>query len=271
MFDREIFRQKALDKLSTPDDLDELLQINTKSSWLLLVSLICLIVCGIIWGVFGQIINKVTLIGSIHVVDPPRNLIVNDAGQVDSIYHWPGDKVLKDEPIVKYISYQGNTPKYISAPFNGVLLELNISPGIFLTSGMTIAKISSAAQEKNTNPEFMFFVNEKDISQLKTGQKVEILMKGNLTKSNIINSEITYLAKLPSSDEYINSIIPDKDVFSQLKKGSYYLVRTYDDSNSLKDSLPEGFSQDYLYGKIFMGQVVVSRLSPIAYLLSSSK
>ena len=104
MFDREIFRQKALDKLSTPDDLDELLQINTKSSWLLLVSLICLIVCGIIWGVFGQIINKVTLIGSIHVVDPPRNLIVNDAGQVDSIYHWPGDKVLKDEPIVKYIS-----------------------------------------------------------------------------------------------------------------------------------------------------------------------
>jgi HlyD family secretion protein len=65
MFNREIFRKKALEKLSTPDDLDELLQVNSRLSWILLLSLLCLVLGGVVWVVFGQIVNKVIMIGII--------------------------------------------------------------------------------------------------------------------------------------------------------------------------------------------------------------
>ena len=148
MFNREIFRKKALEKLSTPDDLDELLQVNSRLSWILLLSLLCLILGGVVWVVFGQIVNKVVMIGIIQPVNPPRLLIVSEPGQVDSIFHQTGDSVFKDQPIVRYILENTNTAKYILSPCNGELVELDISQGVFLLPGTTVAKIGSFQMEQ---------------------------------------------------------------------------------------------------------------------------
>jgi hypothetical protein len=271
MFNREIFRKKALEKLSTPDDLDELLQVNSRLSWILLLSLLCLILGGVVWVVFGQIVNKVVMIGIIQPVNPPRLLMVSESGQVDSIFHQTGDSVFKGQPIVRYIPENTNIAKYILSPCNGELVELDIRQGVFLLPGTIVAKIGSFHREQLLHPEFLFFVSDKKVSNLAIGQNVNILIKLHEPESLRLSTQIRYIGKIPLSDESIDNIIPDKEVGAQLKKGNYYLVRT-DYIPALGKTDPfKSLSANDFYGKVLNGEAVISQDSPIAYLLAPSK
>ncbi|MEM9089551.1 MAG: hypothetical protein AAGC93_12490 [Cyanobacteria bacterium P01_F01_bin.53] len=50
-----IFRKEALERLSSPEQLDQLMQIVTPRSWLPLATLGGLLVCGLVWSFVGRI------------------------------------------------------------------------------------------------------------------------------------------------------------------------------------------------------------------------
>lgn len=52
---KSIFREKSIQQLSSPEELDSYIKITTPSVWLILISLILLLVGGMIWGIFGRI------------------------------------------------------------------------------------------------------------------------------------------------------------------------------------------------------------------------
>lgn len=82
----------AGDSLSSPDQLDNLVQVSSSASWLLLIAFSALVVASLIWGVFGRIDTRVEsegvfLGGSIHY------LAARGSGQVLAIRVAPGDSV----------------------------------------------------------------------------------------------------------------------------------------------------------------------------------
>lgn len=54
-----IFRKSALDKLSSPEQLDQLMQVTTPKSWIALLACGALVLTALLWGVFGTIPTKV--------------------------------------------------------------------------------------------------------------------------------------------------------------------------------------------------------------------
>jgi HlyD family secretion protein len=57
---REIFRKVALDRLSSPDQLDLLTQVVGMKGWLVLATLAFAVLVATAWGVFGEIPSKVS-------------------------------------------------------------------------------------------------------------------------------------------------------------------------------------------------------------------
>lgn len=55
----EIFRKKSLDKVKSPENLDDYIQVSNPGVWLLLISVIVLLAGACIWGVFGHIDSTV--------------------------------------------------------------------------------------------------------------------------------------------------------------------------------------------------------------------
>lgn len=51
----EIFRKKSLDKVRSPENLDDYIRVTNPGVWLLLVSIIILLAGACVWGVFGHI------------------------------------------------------------------------------------------------------------------------------------------------------------------------------------------------------------------------
>lgn len=55
----KLFRKAALEKLSTPEELDQLMQVTTPKGWLALVAIICLLIATVAIGIFGVIAVRV--------------------------------------------------------------------------------------------------------------------------------------------------------------------------------------------------------------------
>lgn len=52
---RQIFRAKALERISSPDDLDEMIQIVSPKDWLVLVVLGALLALALLWSIVGRL------------------------------------------------------------------------------------------------------------------------------------------------------------------------------------------------------------------------
>ena len=69
-----IFRKTALEKISSPDQLDEVIVITPPSFWLAMTGMGVVLLIALLWSIFGRIPVKVTAYGiymtdnGIHVV-----------------------------------------------------------------------------------------------------------------------------------------------------------------------------------------------------------
>ena len=55
MEERSIFRKKSIERVSSPEQLNDYIRVTTPSVWLILIAVIILIIGTLIWGVFGRI------------------------------------------------------------------------------------------------------------------------------------------------------------------------------------------------------------------------
>ena len=55
----ELFRKKSLDKVKSPENLDDYIQVSNPGVWLLLISVIILLAGACVWGIFGHIDSTV--------------------------------------------------------------------------------------------------------------------------------------------------------------------------------------------------------------------
>lgn len=55
----EIFRKKSLDKVKSPESLDDYIRVSNPGVWLLLISVIVLLIGAVVWGAFGHIDSTV--------------------------------------------------------------------------------------------------------------------------------------------------------------------------------------------------------------------
>ena len=53
--DNNIFRKKSIDKVQSPEELNDFIKVSNPGIWLIIVAVILLIAGAIIWGIFGQL------------------------------------------------------------------------------------------------------------------------------------------------------------------------------------------------------------------------
>jgi hypothetical protein len=63
--DNQIFRKKSLDKVSSPEQLNDYIRVSNPGIWLVLAAVIVLLIGVCVWGIFGRL---ETTVGSAAVV-----------------------------------------------------------------------------------------------------------------------------------------------------------------------------------------------------------
>ena len=98
----KLFRKVALERLSSPEQLDTLMRVITPKAWLALVPLLALIVLATVWGWFGSLPtkvfgNKCILINPIGLADVSSG----SSGRITDFMVKVGDKIEKGGEIAR--------------------------------------------------------------------------------------------------------------------------------------------------------------------------
>jgi HlyD family secretion protein len=102
---RDIFRKVSLDRLSSPEQLDQLMEVTTPKGWLALATVGVLIVVGIVWGIAGSISER---IGGEGILIRSGGLFAVEAmsdGSVVDISVRPGDMIADGQVVARLAQY----------------------------------------------------------------------------------------------------------------------------------------------------------------------
>jgi HlyD family secretion protein len=94
-----LFRKVALDRLSSPEQLDQLLRVTTPKSWLALVALIALVCVAVVWGYVGQVTTKVSGEGVLIRSGGVQSVSALGAGRVIDLKVKVGDHIAVNQVI----------------------------------------------------------------------------------------------------------------------------------------------------------------------------
>ncbi len=66
---KQIFRQKNIDRLASPEEMNDYIRVITPSVWFVLMAIIILLAGFIVWAIFGQI-PSVDAAGNVTYLHP---------------------------------------------------------------------------------------------------------------------------------------------------------------------------------------------------------
>lgn len=54
--DKSIFRQESIDRISSPEKLDDYIRVTTPGVWITLIAIVLLLAGAIVWSIFGEVV-----------------------------------------------------------------------------------------------------------------------------------------------------------------------------------------------------------------------
>jgi len=93
MADSEIFRKVALDRLSSPEQLDELMEVTTSKAWIALATMAVLTLLLLAWSFTGSLPTKIHATGILLKEGGVADISATAGGQVTEITVREGDRV----------------------------------------------------------------------------------------------------------------------------------------------------------------------------------
>ena len=96
-----VFRQTSIERLSSPEQLDQLMQVTTSKSWIALTALTGLLVAAIVWGVLGHIPTRVQGTGVLIKTGGVYDIVPLASGQLTDLAVRPGDMVREGQVVAR--------------------------------------------------------------------------------------------------------------------------------------------------------------------------
>lgn len=94
-----LFRPAALERLSTPEQLDQAIRVTSPSGWIGLLTVLVLIVAALIWGILGTVPIKVAGRGILLAPAGVLDVVSDSQGRVVELLVAPGDAVARDQVV----------------------------------------------------------------------------------------------------------------------------------------------------------------------------
>lgn len=99
--DQKLFRKAALDKLSSPERLDVLMEVTSPAGWLALTALGVVVFLVIVWSVFGWIPTKVAGQGILIRGGAVLAVTSDSQGRLSQVTVSPGDTIQRGQIVAK--------------------------------------------------------------------------------------------------------------------------------------------------------------------------
>jgi hypothetical protein len=162
---RQIFRKEALDRLASPEQLDQLMQLTSPRGWIALAGLGLLLLTAVAWGLIGTIPTTVDGQGFLLRSGGLAPMAAPHAGTVTRVLVHVGEEVEKDQKLLEL-----DPAAALVSPFSGRVLAVDVQKGERVQEGTTLLTL-----EPRKGPlEVILYVPAADGYQIEPGMKAQV-------------------------------------------------------------------------------------------------
>jgi hypothetical protein len=170
-----IFRKVALERLSSPDQLDQLMRVTNPRGWLALTALAALLVTAIVWGFLGSVSTKVSGMGILVTSGGLRGVLATQSGEVTDIHTRVGDVIEQGQVVASLLRgdpTSRNRITYLSSSHEGRVVEVMLDQGDFVQQGMRVMNLEPI----DATVEALIYVPFADGKRIRPTMEVEIAL-----------------------------------------------------------------------------------------------
>lgn len=185
---RKMFRKAALEKLSTPEKLDQLIKIISLKSWLVLLAITLVLGTAIGWSVTGKVKTKLNAIG-VLLGGEVYDVVSTANGQLMELKVGVGDTIQEGDIIA--VVEQPELFQQIGEA-EAALMEKNFELKQLLAFGSQDSRLQEEfIEQKQLSLEQQISANEKNLDFQRQQLKIDkgLLEKGLVTRPQIVATE----------------------------------------------------------------------------------
>ncbi len=182
------FRKAALEKLSTPEKLDQLIKVTSPKGWIALLTIAIALGTGIAWSFFGNVKTKLNVVG-VLLGGEIHEVVATSQGQLISLNVSIGDRI-KEGDVIATIEQ----PKLFQQieEVKASLKEREFDLQQLLSYGNQDTRLQEELiQQQRSTIELQMQSENKNLEFLRNQLETEkeLLKQGLITKSQVVNTE----------------------------------------------------------------------------------
>ncbi|UNC93200.1 NHLP bacteriocin system secretion protein [Candidatus Contubernalis alkaliaceticus] len=211
-----LYRKEALRKLSSPEQLDNMLTITSPRSWMAVAAVGLIFLSLLVWGCFGSVTSQVAGQGIIIRPGGIARVASSTGGQVVTINTVSKEGVNQGQMVVEIRNSEGETiPVYSN--YGGRVLELFIREGDLVSPGSLLFSMEVGREDDLEKMETILFV------PVEVGQKISPGMEVNIAPTVVNKEEFGFMvgkvrdvSEFPSTFEGLLNILGNEELAMRL-------------------------------------------------------
>lgn len=207
------FRQKALAKLQSPEELDLPVRYARPQGGLVLAVTIVVMAVAAFWAVTGSVSSKLTSPGIL--THPQGSYVLQSpvAGQVTQIYAKEGQQLRAGAPVLKVRTAQGDRAVRAVAP--GRVTSLVGKIGSVVTMGADVASVERV-QSAHEPLVAMVYVPSRSAATVPVGADVDLTVQSVPTQQyGVLRGKVKAVGRAPQSSRQIAGFLGDRELGEQ--------------------------------------------------------
>jgi hypothetical protein len=269
MSSRPIFRKEALDRLSSPEQLDQLMQVTSPRAWIALAAVGVVVLMALLWGIFGAIPTTVETQGVLLRRGGVKPLTAPFAGQVQKIAVMSGDGVEADQELLRLTPTQpGAAEAPILSPYRARVLQRAIREGENVKEGDTLLMLEPLDEPLLAR----LFVPVGSGYEIQRGMKVRVWpAQANRSEYGYLVGQVAAAVKFPITQSEMQRVVQSDELAHQLSGSGPCLqvvVELAPDPNTdsgYRWSTGRGEKVQLYSGSPCQASVILGEERPIAY------
>ena len=298
MADSSVFRKASLDRLSSPEQLDQLMTVTSPRGWITLIGMGCLLLVLLLWGLLGTVPTKISSQGILISAGGVSNIILPTGGQITDIKIVPGDIIHEGEVIARIgrpdlveaikeartdldekkavrLLEKLELESRVVSPYTGRILEVKAKRGDILKAGEAILSLELTGRDIEQLVGLLYLPWEE-------GKKIIPGMEVQVAPSVVKREEygsilgrVVSVAEYPATIEGMMQVLGNKELVDKLSgKGVPIEVRVdlVADAGTVsgyKWSSREGPPLKINSGTLCTGSITIKKEPPINLIVGS--
>ena len=272
----QLYRKSALEKISSPEQLDKALTVTSPMSWIALAAVTFVIVVTIVWSIIGTIPVTVTTTGVVASPVSTNAVFTPETGTVNAVLIHPGSEIFLDDPVVTYKTGNGDV-KTIYSDQVGTVTEVLVKAGDKINQGNEVLRVSPKASSGQV---VVCYVPLGDAKKIERGMQVSISLKSAESQTyghmvgRVINID-SYVSSLKGMNYVLGA---DNNMAATFRKDNAAVVAVtcelFPDSETVSGyywSNEKGKKLEVTNGSLTNSKVIVKEVRPITKLFSKLK